>query len=115
MGRVESQRIIGDKTTTECRYYICSFAPLERFAEGVRRHWAIENSQHWVLDVQFNEDANRARKKHSAKNLGLVRRVSLNVLRHNDPSSKLSLRRRKRLAPLNDDYRFRLIFGVTET
>jgi predicted transposase YbfD/YdcC/predicted RNase H-like HicB family nuclease len=36
VGRVQSQRIIGDKTTTECRYYICSFAHLERFAEVVR-------------------------------------------------------------------------------
>lgn len=115
VGRVESHRIIGDKTTTECRYYVCSFAHLERFAEVVRGHWAIENSQHWVLDVQFNEDANRARKGHSAKNLGLVRRMSLNVIRHNDPSSKRSLRRRKRLASLNDDYRFRLIFGETGT
>lgn len=115
VGRVESFRTVGGKTTTECRYYLCSFTDLGRFAEAARGHWAIENSQHWVLDVQFGEDANRARKDHSAKNLGLIRRMSLNVIRHNDPSSQRSLRRRKRLASLNDDYRFRLIFGKAGT
>ena len=111
VGRVESIRIIGDKTTTEHRYYLCSFADLGRFAEAARGHWAIENSQHWVLDVQFGEDANRARKDHSAKNLAAIRRMSLNVIRHNDPDSTKSLRRRKRLASLNDAYRSKLIFG----
>jgi len=115
LGRVESVRIVGDKTTTEHRYYLCSFADLGRFAEAARGHWAIENGQHWVLDVQFGEDANRAGKDHSAENLAAVRRMSLNVIRHNDPASKVSLRRRKRLASLNDDYRFRLIFGEPGT
>ena len=58
VGRVESRRIIGDKTSVEYRYYLCSFRDLSRFADGVR--------QHWVLDVQFGEDANRARTDHSA-------------------------------------------------
>lgn len=115
VGRIESLRTINGKTTTECRYYLCSFADLERFAEAARGHWAIENSQHWVLDVQFGEDAHRTRKDHSAENLGLVRRMSLNVIRHNDPSPKISLRRRKRRASLNDDYRSRLIFGDAQT
>ena len=110
IGRVESTRMIGDKTSTECRYYLCSFDGLERFADAVRGHWGIENGQHWVLDVQFGEDANRTRKDHSAENLALVRRMALNVIRHNGPS-KDSLRRRKLRASLNDGYRYELIFG----
>jgi predicted transposase YbfD/YdcC len=110
VGRVESIRIIGDQTSTEHRYYLCSLDSLERFAGAVRDHWGIENGQHWVLDVQFGEDAHRARKDHSAENLALVRRMALNVIRRNDPSH-VSLRRRKRHALLNDDYRSRLIFG----
>jgi len=58
-----------DKTSVECRYYLYSFTGLERFAEAVRGHWGIENGQHWVLDVQFGEDANRTRKDHSSENL----------------------------------------------
>jgi hypothetical protein len=77
----------------------------------VRGHWGIENGQHGVLDVQFSEDTNRVRQDSSAENLALVRRMALNVIRHNGPS-KDSLRHRKLRASLNDDYRARLIFGL---
>ena len=72
--------------------------------------WGIENQQHWVLDVQFGEDACRARKDHSAENLAVIRRMALNVLRHNGPPRD-SVRRRKLRAALNDDYRLRLLLG----
>ncbi len=98
----------------ECRHYLCPFTGLERFAEAVRGHWGIENGQHWVLDVQFGEDANRARKDHSAENLALVQRMTMNVIKHNGPS-KDSLRRRKLRASLNDGYRYELIFGKPPT
>lgn len=114
LGRVESTRPRGDKTTTECRYYLCSFTDLARFAETVRGHWGIENREHWVLDVQFGEDANRTRKNHSAANLGLVRRVALNLLRRH-PTDQDSLRRRQRRACWNDDYRACLLFGTPAT
>ena len=104
VGRVESTRIIGDKTSTECRYFLCSFSDLARFAASVRGHWSIENQQHWVLDVQFGEDACRTRHNHAAQNLALIRRMALNVLRHNGPPRD-SIRRRKLRAALNDDYR----------
>lgn len=110
VGCVESIRVIGDKTTNEYRYYLTSLTDLPRFADTVRGHWAIENSQHWVLDVQFGEDAHRTRKDYSPANLALIRRMALNVIRHNDPS-KHSLRLRKMRAAINDDYRFELIFG----
>ena len=111
VGRVESTRIIGEKTSTECRYFLCSFPERDRFAATVRGHWGIENQQHWVLDVQFGEDACRTRKGHSAENLALMRRMALNLLSHNGPPRN-SLRRRKRRAALNDDYRLRLLFGT---
>lgn len=114
VGRVESTRIIGDKTSIEYWYYLCSFGDLSRFADGVRQHWAIENSQHWVLDVQFGEDANRARVDHSAENLALMRRMALNLLRNNGPT-KDSLKRRKLRACVNDDYRFKLLFSTATT
>lgn len=111
VGRVESTRIIGDSTCTECRYYLCSFTDPARFADAVRGHWGIENGQHWVLDVQFGEDACRARRDHSAENLALIRRMALNVLRHNGPPRD-SIRRRKLRAALNDEYRLHLLFGT---
>jgi len=110
VGRVESTRIIGENTSTECRYFLCSLADRDRFAALVRGHWGIENQQHWVLDVQFGEDACRTRKDHSAENLAVIRRMALNVLRHNGPVRD-SLRRRKLRAALNEDYRLRLLLG----
>ncbi len=111
VGRVESTRIIGDQTSTECRYFLCSFPERDRFATTVRSHWGIENQQHWILDVQFGEDACRTRKDHSAENLALMRRMALNLLSHNG-LPRNSIRRRKRRAALNDDYRLRLLFGT---
>ena len=81
-----------------------------RFAATVRGHWGIENQQHWVQDVQFGEDACRTRRNHADQNLALVRRMALNVLRHNGPSRD-SIRRRKLRAALNDEYRLCLLLG----
>jgi predicted transposase YbfD/YdcC len=111
VGRVESTRIIGDQVSTDCRYFLCSFPEPDRFAATVRGHWGIENQQHWVLDVQFGEDACRTRRDHSAENLALIRRVALNVLRHNGPPRD-SIRQRKIRAALNDDYRLNLLLGT---
>jgi predicted transposase YbfD/YdcC len=87
---------------------------LERFAQSVRQHWAIENRQHWVLDVLFEEDGNRTRKDHAPENLALIRRAALNLLNNHGPS-KDSLRRRKLRACLSDRYRAKLIFGKKTT
>ena len=111
VGRVGSIQILGNQTSTECRYFLCSFPHRDRFAATVRGHWGIENQQHWVLDVQFGEDACRTRKNHSAENLALVRRMTLNLLSHNG-LPRDSIRRRKRRATLNDEYRLRLLFGT---
>ena len=111
VGRVESIRIIGDQTSMACRYFLCSFPDRDRFAAAVRGHWGIENQQHWVLNVQFGEDAGRTRNDHSVENLALVRRVALNMLRHNGPPRD-SIRRRKLRAALNDDYRLHLLLAT---
>ena len=110
LGVVESTREIKGKISTERRYFLCCFADLARFARTVRDHWRIENSQHWVLGVQFGEDANRSRKDHSAANLAVIRRMALNLLR-NDPDTQRSLRRRKMRAAFSDEYRSALLFG----
>ncbi|MCB1769583.1 MAG: ISAs1 family transposase, partial [Candidatus Competibacteraceae bacterium] len=88
VGRVESIRIIGDQTRTEYRYFLCSFSDPDQFATAVRGHWGIDNQQHWILDVQFGEDAGRTRNDHSAENLAVIRRVALNALRHNGSNSR---------------------------
>ncbi len=82
VGMVEAIREVGTRTTVERRYYLSS-QPLgvETFARAVRGHWAVENSLHWVLDVQFREDQSRARAGHAAENLATLRRLALNLLK----------------------------------
>lgn len=50
-----------------------------------------ENPLHWVLNVAYNEDACRIRKKNSAENFSLLRRMALNLIRQ-DKSSKTGVK-----------------------
>ncbi|WP_368664725.1 hypothetical protein [Zoogloea sp. LCSB751] len=44
-------------------------------AKAVRAHWGIENGVHWMLDVNFCEDAATVRKDHAAENLSRLKRT----------------------------------------
>lgn len=99
---------------TERRYYLSSLTQADQIASAIRQHWRIENQQHWILDVQFGEDAHRTRKNHSAANLGFVRRAALNLLRQ-DQNNKLSIRRRKMRALSNLPYRQQILCGSPDT
>jgi len=101
---LEATRILGEKKSSEKRYYLCSLSgdPKE-IAHAIRSHWSIENSLHWVLDVTFNEDKSRIRKKNGPENMAIVRHTTLNLLRQNG-DDKTSIVRRRRRALYNDDY-----------
>ena len=45
------------------------------------RHWRIENSLHWILDIAFREDESRVCKDHGAQNLAILRHIALNLLK----------------------------------
>lgn len=107
---IRSTRIIGDKETTENRLYISSLpANAERHNFSIRKHWGIENSLHWVLDMVFDEDRCRKRKNHSAENFAIVRHVALNMLK-TENKSKLSIRRKRLMAGWDSDYLAKIIF-----
>ena len=84
--------------------YILSSAQLgaETFASAVRAHWGVENRLHWVLDVVFHDDLARPRTGFGANNMAIVKHMATNLLRH--PKDKHSLKNRRKLACLNDDY-----------
>lgn len=121
--RVESRTELKDRSRFETRYYIAS-RPLCAPAAGkaVREHWAIENTLHWELDVDFNEDQSRLRKGHGAANMAIVRHLAFNLIQASGepprrprilrkprakPSSnppKTSLRRKRKAAGRNKEF-----------
>ena len=72
------------KESTEKAYYITSLpcSKAERIAGAIRSHWKVENQLHWVLDVGFNEDASMKRVGNAAENFARLRRIALNLIRH---------------------------------
>lgn len=103
-----STRQLWNKTTTEVRFYISSLAAdALRHNQVIRSHWSIENSLHWVLDVTFNEDAIRIRQGHAAENLGLLRRLSVSLLKR-EPS-RLSLKMKRYQAGMDNDFLMKIL------
>ena len=101
---LKSHTLRQGKQVQERRYYLssASWTASEALAR-VRGHWSIENSQHYVLDVVFREDASRSRRGYAAQNLALIRRLALNVL-NLDIGVKISKRRKRLKCLLNDSY-----------
>lgn len=98
------------KETTETRYYISSeHRNGKDFARYVRKHWGIENSLHWVLDMTFREDESRTRDRTLADNLSWIRRMTINLLRLHP--AKTSLIGKRRMAAWSFDFLIELILG----
>ena len=83
------------KNESSRRMYISSRqATAERFAEWSRGHWHIENNCHWVADVIFGEDMALANRGYAAENLGVFRRLAMNMAAIVDPERGLASVRR---------------------
>jgi predicted transposase YbfD/YdcC len=107
---VKRKRQLWNKTTTEVCFYITSLAAdAALLARAIRCHWGIENSLHWVLDVTFQEDQSRIRQGHGPENIGLLRRLALNLLKR-EPS-KQSLRQKRYRAAMDNDFLVKVLLA----
>jgi predicted transposase YbfD/YdcC len=99
------------KIEAEVRYFLgsCSDDPAV-LVQAIRRHWSIENTLHWVLDVTFREDDSRVRDRTAARNLALLRKIALNLVTR-DRRGRASRRGRRKMAAWNDDYMLQIITG----
>jgi predicted transposase YbfD/YdcC len=105
---VEGTRQLWNKTTHEFRFFISSLeATNQQFADYIRSHWGIENQLHWCLDVVFGEDDSRIRQGHSARNMSLMRRFTLNLLRQETSKASLTMKRYK--AAMNNDFLLKIL------
>lgn len=112
IGMVESVRVVNEKTSVETRYFISDLENnAQKLAEAIRGHWSIENSLHWVLDVAFDEDNSRIRKDNAPANFAVLRHIAVNVISQNK-SRKLSVRSKRFLATLDEDYSIELLEAI---
>jgi predicted transposase YbfD/YdcC len=107
---VKSERIVaGQSSSYERRYYISSLsAHALKIANIIRKHWGIENKVHWILDVAFREDDQRADAGNIAENMSLIRRISLNLLKQ-ERSAKCGMEIKRQMAGWDNEYLLKVI------
>jgi predicted transposase YbfD/YdcC len=105
--KVHARVEYADRCSFDTRYYISS-APLdiERIAKAARGHWGVE-SMHWLLDVEFKDDQSRYRTGHGAKNMAVVRRFALGLVRAN--KVKKSVKSPRKAASWNPDFLLQIL------
>jgi predicted transposase YbfD/YdcC len=110
IGLCHSERTVQGKTTSEVRYFIGSRkASARTYGKALRNHWRIENSLHWQLDVNFDEDHNRVTRRNGAENLALLRRLTLSLLQAHP--AKLSIAKKRFAAALDPDFLEEILRG----
>lgn len=108
---VRSERRIGEKRTSETRYYISSLPPdAEHILMSARSHWGIENKLHWVLDIAFREDDSRIRQGNAAENMAVLRHIAVNMLKQ-DHSVKGGIKNKRLRCAWDDLYREKILYA----
>lgn len=97
------------KTSIERVYGITSHTPETADAERVltlnRRHWRIENSCHWIIDWNFDEDRSTIRTGFGPENVTRLRRFAVGLVKAvSSDSVAATLRRLQRNPRLVFDY-----------
>ena len=108
---VERERHDDGQIQHQTAYFISSLpADAKLLLHAVRAHWSVENTFHWTLDVTFREDDARLRTGDSAENFAVLRHIAFNLLKRHP--AKLSLKRKRYKAALDDRFLFDLISHV---
>jgi predicted transposase YbfD/YdcC len=111
LGMVIRHRVIQGKEEASIQYYICSIAPtVNRFARATRGHWSIENSLHWMLDVNFAEDDSQIRKGYSPQIASMLRQLALLILK-TDTHLKSSIRGKRKIVAWNNEALLKLLLN----
>ena len=77
----------------ETSVYLASMPlDIDPIAGAIRGHWGVE-AMHWILDVQFKDDLSRYRQGYGAKNMAIVRRFALDLVRAAKIKGSVKIRR----------------------
>ncbi len=89
--QVRRTRIVKGRKTTEVVYAVSS-VPTNQASPGVvaswiQGHWGIENSLHWVRDVDYDEDRHQLRIGAGPQIMATLRNTAISLLRLNGHTS----------------------------
>ena len=105
-----------DKKTIEERFFIISFEnDIKIFADAVRKHWGIENNLHALLDIVFKEDSNTTLEKNGARNLSILKRITLNIIKLVQCFYNISLKLIRYKISMNTEQELEKIFKTINT
>ena len=81
------------ETIEDRRYFITNihYEYIDLISNCIRGEWGVENKVHWYLDAVFKEDKNTSFLKNSQKNLNIIRKFCLKILKLFKEQSKLSM------------------------
>lgn len=96
----------------EERHYISSLSNIEEFSKAVRSHWGVENGLHWHLDYTFRDDQNTSMAKNGAKNLQVLKKVAMGLLKMVKGLYKLSLNKIRYTLALDFENEIRKVLSV---
>lgn len=100
------------QVSTETRCFISTLKmDAAAHMRWIRSEWKIENNLHWQLDVTFKEDACRMTKAQS-KNLSLLRKLAMPVLKDFKYKKNASMRKKMLAAALKPDIKRKLILSA---
>jgi predicted transposase YbfD/YdcC len=77
----------GHKSVQEAFYIESTGKTAMDLNQGIRGHWAIENTLHWTKDVVFKEDASTIHMEHAPENMSLIKNWVMSIFRMNNYKS----------------------------
>lgn len=102
-----------NETVTAVHFVLYSKADMTaaQILDAKRRHWSVENSLHWVLDVDFGEDSSRMRTNNAAENVNTARHLAVNLLK-SEKSFNRSINLKRKKCTLSHDYLLKVFWGA---
>lgn len=105
------KKYVNNKLSEE-RYFIsdidCKY--VEELSKVIRSEWQIENNLHWYLDTVFKEDNNKSYIENSQKNLNIIRKFCLAIIKQIKSEYKLSVNSVRKILSMDFENEIERIF-----
>lgn len=102
-----------NKKIVEERYFISDIDSkyIEQISKVIRSEWHIENNLHWYLDSVFKEDSNKCYNNESQKNLNIIRKFCLGLIKRVKGIYKQSVNSTRQILSMNFENEIERIFS----